>query len=612
MVERIASGEFARISGSRGANLAWFLGAGASADAGIPTGYDMILDFKARLFCEATEIPLREVDTGDPIWIERLTRYFDSANGLPAAGSPEEYAIAFEKVYPDERDRRKYIEERVAEGRPSFAHRVLAALIATRRLPAVFQTNFDSLVDDATVVQLDAVTSDDRPNLTISALDSADRAERCLRENAWPLLAKLHGDYQSTSLRNTTEELRQQDERLRRVLIAAIARFGLVVVGYSGRDASIIEALRAGCDESIPYPSGLFWVVRPRSTVLPAVEQLLEHAAERGVEARLVESENFVELAGAVERQISFPEFADSLLKASRLTPRVSPVSVPTSSGTRFPVLRTSALPVLSLPTTARRIRIREPKTTRELQTLLRERQRRPFAVAGRGAEVVAFGSDTDLLAGLEPLDPRVDGTVDLHPESESWALGLLYEALVKGLAWNRPLRTSLSETRGHELRLHAPENDRRDPTALRDRDALAALRVAYGNDERLLGTVPRINRAFAESIRVRLDYHLERWWCVFEPFTWVDLPRESDDPAAEAERRSLRTEAGDWRRERWARKYNSRWDALLQGWSKLLAPERPTLIRFPGSNAEPGVYAEFELWAATAWSSPLSAERAS
>ncbi len=29
--------------------FAWFLGAGASAAANIPTGYDMILDFKARL-----------------------------------------------------------------------------------------------------------------------------------------------------------------------------------------------------------------------------------------------------------------------------------------------------------------------------------------------------------------------------------------------------------------------------------------------------------------------------------------------------------------------------------------------------------------------------------
>lgn len=492
MVERITSGEFARILSSRGANLAWFLGAGASADAGIPTGYDMILDVKARLFCAATEIPLREVDTGDPIWVDRVTRYFDGANGLPAAGSPEEYAVAFEKVYPDERDRRRYIEERVAEGRPSFAHRVVAALIAARRLPAVFQTNFDSLADDATVVQLDAVTSDDRPNLTISALDSADRAERCLRENAWPLLAKLHGDYQSTSLKNTTDELHLQDERLRRVLIAAVGRFGLVVVGYSGRDASIMEALRAACDESIPYPSGLFWVVRPRSTLLPAVEELLEYAAGRGVEVRLVESENFVELAGAVERQIPFPDFAESLLKAARPTPRVSPVSIPAISGTWFPVLRTSALPVLSLPTTARRIRIREPRTTRELQTLLRERQHRPFAIAGRGAEVVAFGSDADLLAGLEPLDPRVDGTVELHAESESWALGLLYEAMVKGLAWNRPLRTSLNETRGHVLRLDTPEHDGRGPAGSREREALAALRAAYGSDERIARSTGR------------------------------------------------------------------------------------------------------------------------
>ncbi len=86
-------------------------------------------------------------------------------------------------------------------------------------------------------------------HLTVAALDSADRARRCLQEPAWPLLVKLHGDYQSQELKKTAEELQAQDPALDQVLVGACNRFGLVVIGYSGRDASVIDALREALRE---------------------------------------------------------------------------------------------------------------------------------------------------------------------------------------------------------------------------------------------------------------------------------------------------------------------------------------------------------------------------
>ena len=77
---------------------------------------------------------------------------------------------------------------------------------------------------------------------------------RCLDESDWPLVAKLHGDYQSIAIKNTGSELEQQDTRMRHVLVEAGKRFGMVFVGYSGRDASIMEALNAvlGCTLAVP------------------------------------------------------------------------------------------------------------------------------------------------------------------------------------------------------------------------------------------------------------------------------------------------------------------------------------------------------------------------
>lgn len=81
----------------------------------------MILDFKARLFAKETKLPRREIDPGDPLWEERITSFFDDAHGLPPAGSPEEYATAFEAVYLDAADKRQYKEDAIQGCQDSMA-----------------------------------------------------------------------------------------------------------------------------------------------------------------------------------------------------------------------------------------------------------------------------------------------------------------------------------------------------------------------------------------------------------------------------------------------------------------------------------------------------------
>ena len=100
MVRHLSSDTFSRSFGQRTHRLAWLLGAGASASAGVPTVADMIADFKARLFCAHTNIPRNEVDVSDPLWEQRITSCFDGADGFPLAGDPCEYSTAFETAYP--------------------------------------------------------------------------------------------------------------------------------------------------------------------------------------------------------------------------------------------------------------------------------------------------------------------------------------------------------------------------------------------------------------------------------------------------------------------------------------------------------------------------------
>jgi hypothetical protein len=184
-----------------------------------------------------------------------------SADFLPT-GDQAEYAVAFEAAYPNANDRWTYIEQAVRRGVPSFGHRVFAALISTGRVSCIFTTNFDPLIERATVITDELQPAREQAHLTVAALDSAERAERCLWDSTWPLLAKLHGDYQSDQLKNVPAELIEQNARLRHVLMGSCRRFGLVVVGYSGRDRSVMDAVEDVIAPSA-LPGGLFWVARP-------------------------------------------------------------------------------------------------------------------------------------------------------------------------------------------------------------------------------------------------------------------------------------------------------------------------------------------------------------
>jgi hypothetical protein len=604
-LEKVTAAEFSLRFANRARQLAWFVGAGASAAAGIPTGQDMIADFKTRRYCADLELPRREVDPGDPLWLNRITSYFDGAHGLPQNGHPDEYAAAFELAYPEASDRRIYIDSAVRRGTPSFGHRVLAAVIASRQAPVLFTTNFDPLIEDATVVADSLLPTTDQVHLAVADLARTDVAERCLRESDWPLLVKLHGDFKSDRLKNIESELEEQDEHLRRVLIESCHRFGLVVVGYSGRDESVMNALLEATESSGAYPSGLFWCARPGQPLLPAVTGMLDRAAASGVACHVVEAENFDELAGALERQVDIPSALVAHVRAAQPASRVRPAAIPTQVAGRFPVLRTSAMPLLSVPAVARRIVLSKPATSPQIREQLKASGVRRTVIEARGTEVAAFGCDHDLIAGLAPFGPRLDGEVSLDPLADSWARGLLYDALARAVTRRRPLRPMLRR-RGHVLVVAPPADDRQDESAEADRQALRQLRAAYKGN--LSGVVADVDGQYAEGVGLRLEHWLDGWWCILDPLTWIEhrhLGSTGQHDGAPVDNRQWTEAAADWRRERWAQRYNSQWHDILGAWAHLLAPQRDSVIRATGVKDGEGVEAEFVLHQVTAWCPP-------
>ena len=144
---------------------------------------------------------------------------------------------------------------------------------------------------------------------------------------------------------------------------------------------------------------------------------------------------------------------------------------------------------------------------------------------------------------------------------------------------------------------------------ARRHRELLDELRNAY--QAPLTGSVPGIGCPFAEGIRVRIEEWDGRWWLVYEPYTWVELPRDDGNSSPHLARSrdatshgsDPRLAAADWRRERWAQRYNRQWNEILAGWARLIVPEREMTLS-AHYFSRPGINAVFRVSSVTAWSS--------
>ena len=275
----------------RGSGLMWLLGAGASAAAGVPTAWDMIWEFKQQLYVSQRRASPKVVaDLANPVVQRELQAFIDALEKYPKAGSPDEFAALFEATYANESDRRTYIAAKLSGAKPSYGHIALATLMKAGRARMVWTTNFDTLVADAC-----AKVYDGTGYLTSVAVELAPIGRDVVNEGRWPAEIKLHGDFRSRRLKNTGDELRQQDATLRELLMDCCGRWGLIVAGYSGRDNFVIDALDAALEQTSPFPGGLFWLHRAVGSPLPRVSRLLDKAAGKGVDERFATIENFDE-----------------------------------------------------------------------------------------------------------------------------------------------------------------------------------------------------------------------------------------------------------------------------------------------------------------------------
>jgi NAD-dependent SIR2 family protein deacetylase len=261
--------------------FSFFFGAGASVSSGIPSAYDCIWQWKQQIYTSQTGNNLGKVDFKSDNVKKFIQRWLDSEGSYPPIDDEKEYSFYIERCYPIEDDRRAFFRRICEKKVPSIGYHLVALLHEIGMVHSIWTTNFDDLTTNAVVVN--------NGSLIDITLDSVGRILRPFTQSEI-IQIKLHGDYKYGPLKNTSNELKHQDELFRQQMIDYLVDKNLVVFGYSGRDESVMEALTAAYQKR--GAGRLYWCGYGRN-IPDNVQQLIEMARANNRNAYYVPTEGF-------------------------------------------------------------------------------------------------------------------------------------------------------------------------------------------------------------------------------------------------------------------------------------------------------------------------------
>ena len=258
---------------------ALLVGSGVSRAAGIPTGWEIVLDLLGKL----------AASTGQAVPDPELEAWYTREYGEPPDYSKLLDALA---KTPSERQQllRHYFEPNDEERtnglkQPTACHRSIAELASDGFFKVIITTNFDRLIEKA-------LEDDNAVPTVLSSVDQIAGALPLIHTQC--CVIKLHGDYMDARIRNTPAELAEYPEEINELLEQVLEQFGLIVCGWS---ADWDEALRNAIYRANSRRFTTYWALRGE----PAehARRLIDHRQAQPV--RISDADTFF---GTIQRTV--------------------------------------------------------------------------------------------------------------------------------------------------------------------------------------------------------------------------------------------------------------------------------------------------------------------
>jgi SIR2-like domain len=558
--------DFLRHFAQNARHLMWFMGAGTSRSAGLPTATDITWDLKRRYYCAEENQDVKAHDINNKA-VKRKIQSFMDGRGFPPLDSPQEYSFYFGLLFGDDRAaQQQYVVEALASSKISLTvgHRALAAMFAGGYARIAFTTNFDEVLELAFALVAGQ-------NLTAFHLEGSYAALDALNAERFPIYAKVHGDFRYQSIKNLAADLVSNDKQIQRAFVAAAARYGLVVAGYSGRDENVMAMFRQAMAQNNAFPHGFFWTTTRLANVAPAVHDLIALATDKGINAHVVETGTFDEMLSKIWRQLPNKSPALDAQVRSGAARKVA-IRLP-APGSAFPILRTNALLITTPPTMCGTVVYTEDLSYREVND--RIMTGKPNATIAFTDRLLYWGKNEEIEKVLDKAKVKSFDNLALPDPIEAMArysfLKPFYEAgLARALCAGKPLQLEREYKTFYAVVKHDAAND----------DIFRPLRdvlSAFGKPGIIAGTVPGMPKVqWAEAVALNLEERNGRLFLLLRPDVWIspEIPRR---------------DATEFIRGKKLRRWNAQSNSLLSEWIGVL------LGAIGGSSATVTSFAESE-----------------
>lgn len=527
----------------------WFLGAGSSRTAGLPTATDLIWDLKIKYYCIQENQNIDSHDAKNELIRNKVQLYMDSKS-FPKLWDATEYSFYFDLLFGKDYDiQQNYLMDQLSDTRISLniGHRALAGLIALNKVRLVFTTNFDGVIEKAHAFVAGK-------NIPTFHLEGSYAALNALNQEQFPIYAKIHGDFRYKSVKNLSQDLLSNDIEIQKCFNAAATRFGIIISGYSGRDANVMAMFHNAIQQNNAFPFGLYWLVTNLKEVSPQVVDFIEAARKMGINANIVEVGTFDSILSKIWKLTG--DKTDEIIAKVRST-FATEVNIPLNpKGKLFPILRTNALKIVSVPTTCAKVEIKTNKSYRDVKDLLIKNK--PNAIITKADEIVAFGEKEQIIKGLgnELINSitslELDNPIQLINANKIYHS--FYErTLATAICRSKPLKMQADRT-GFILSVSPEKNN--DPifNSLKE-----SLKDRYGNIPPISGTIPsKPQSVWSEALHIKIEPRGNNLYLMLRPTINI-YPME------------MRRDCKDFLRNKVVRRWNQNTHHILNAWIAII-----------------------------------------
>lgn len=243
-------------------NFSIFLGSGASKTSKIRTGEELTHEWQKKYYLETHSKEEQKCDNLEA----KIEEYFASKEVPEWYRNSNPYSSLFEHNYDLQRQRRSFVEKEVDKRNPSLGYAYLVKLVDQNYFNTIFTTNFDDLLNESFYR-----FSKERP--IVCAHDSSISSVMVTSHRS--KIIKLHGDYLFENIKATRRETESLEDNMKMKFMEFAKDFGLIVIGYSGDDESIMDILFTLLERSEYFKNGIYWCIRKGCDINSEVKELL-------------------------------------------------------------------------------------------------------------------------------------------------------------------------------------------------------------------------------------------------------------------------------------------------------------------------------------------------